>query len=61
MDAVRITFEKSFALMSWEMVGEVLADGVMNPGDVKNTSELERAAEIAEKSDGCLNDAVAFR
>lgn len=49
MDAIKITFEKSFALMSWEMVGEVLVDGVMNPGDVKNTDGLSRAASLAER------------
>lgn len=43
------------------MAGEVLTDGMMNPGDVKNTNGLEGAAEIAEKSDACLNDAAAFR
>lgn len=49
MEAIKVTFEKSFSLMSWELIGEVLVDGVMNPGDVKNTDGLSRAAEIAER------------
>ena len=35
--------------MAWELIGEVLVDGVMNPGDVKNTDGLIRAAAIADK------------
>jgi len=49
MDAIKLTFEKSFALMGWEMIGEVLVDGVMAPGDVQNTDGPERAAALAEK------------
>lgn len=49
MEAIKITFEKSFVLMSWELIGEVLVDGVMNPGDVKHTDGLSRAAEIADR------------
>ena len=48
MDAIKITFEKSFDLMSWENIGEVLVDGVMNPGDVKNTDGRARAAALAD-------------
>lgn len=49
MDAIKLTFEKSFALMSWEMIGEVLVDGVMKAGDVKKTDGLRRAAALAER------------
>ena len=49
MEAIKVTFEKSCSLMSWKLIGEVLVDGVMNPGDVKNTDGLSWAAEIAER------------
>ena len=48
MDAIRMTFEKSFELMGWENIGEVLVPGVGAPGDEKNTDGLERAAALAE-------------
>ena len=48
MDAIKITFEKSFDLMNWENIGEVLVDGVMNPGDVKNTDGCARTAALAD-------------
>ena len=47
MDAVTMTFEKSFALMSWELAGEVLVDGVMEKGDVAATNGLEQARQLA--------------
>lgn len=49
MDAIRLTFEKSFAPMHWENIGTVLVDGVMNPGDVKNTDGLACAAALADQ------------
>ncbi len=49
MDGVRIAFEKSFALLKWELIGEVLVPGVMEAGDVKKTDGPERAAALADK------------
>lgn len=48
MDAIRMTFEKSFDLMGWENIGEVLVPGVGEAGAVKNTDGLERAAVLAD-------------
>lgn len=49
MDGVRIPLERSAALMKWNMVGEVLVPGVLNPGDIEKTDGCTRAAALAEK------------
>ena len=49
MDGVRIPLERSAALMKWNMVGEVLVPGVLNPGDVEKTDGCARAAALAER------------
>lgn len=49
MDGVRVPLERSAALMKWNMVGEVLVPGVLNPGDVEKTDGRARAAALAEK------------
>lgn len=48
MDGITITFEKSFALLGWDLVGEVLVDGVMEPGSVSDTDGLDRARQLAD-------------
>lgn len=49
MDGVRVPLERSAALMKWNMVGEVLVPGVLNPDDVEKTDGRARAAALAEK------------
>lgn len=49
MDAVRIPLERSAALMKWDMVGEVLVPGVLNPGDIEKTDGCKQAAALADK------------
>lgn len=49
MDGVRIPLERSAALMKWNMVGEVLVPGVLNPGDIEKTDGCAQAAALAEK------------
>lgn len=49
IDGVRVSLERSAALMKWNMVGEVLVPGVLNPGDVEKTDGRARAAALAEK------------
>lgn len=49
MDGVRIPIEKSAALLKWNMVGEVLIPGVLNPGDIQKTDGCKQAADLAEK------------
>ncbi len=49
MDGVRIPIEKSAALLKWNMVGEVLIPGVLNPGDIQKTDGCKQAAALAEK------------
>lgn len=48
MDGITIAFEKSFTLLGWELVGEVLVDGVMEPGAVSATDGLDRARQLAD-------------
>lgn len=49
MDGVRVPLERSAALMKWNMVGEVLVPGVLNPGDIEKTDGCAQAAALAEK------------
>lgn len=49
MDGVRIPIERSAALMKWKMVGEVLAPGVLNVGDIEKTDGCKQAAALADK------------
>lgn len=49
MDGVRIPLERSAALMKWNMVGEVLVPGVLNPGDVEKTDGCAQAAALADR------------
>ncbi len=49
MDAIGITFEKSFALLDWDFVESVLVDGVMEAGSVSQTDGLDRARKLAGK------------
>lgn len=39
---------KKCALNKWEMVGEVLIPGVLNPGDIDKTDGCKQAAALAE-------------
>ena len=48
MDDVKSPFEKSFAMLKWDCIGEVLVTGVGNPGDVEKTDGCKRAAALAE-------------
>ena len=49
MDGVRISMERTAALLKWELVGEVLIPGVLNEGEIKNTDGCKQAAELANK------------
>ena len=49
MDGVRIPIERMCALNKWQMVGEVLIPGVLNPGDIANTDGCKQAAALADK------------
>ena len=48
MEPLKLTFEKSFELMNWENIGEVLVPGVGERGDVLNTNGCQRAATLAD-------------
>lgn len=48
MDDVKSPFEKTFGMLKWDCIGEVLVPGVGNPGDVKKTDGCERAAALAD-------------
>ena len=49
LDGVRVPFERSAALMKWEIVGEVLVPGVLNVGDIDGTDGCVQAASLAER------------
>ena len=49
MDGVRISMERTAALLKWELAGEVLIPGVLNEGEIKNTDGCKQAAELAHK------------
>lgn len=49
MDGVRMPIERSAALLKWEMAGEVLIPGVLNPGDIEKTDGCKQAAALADK------------
>ena len=49
LDGVKIPFERSVALMQWEVFGEVLVPGVYAKGDIDRTDGVARAAALAEK------------
>ena len=49
LDGVRIPMERTAALNKWNMVGEVLVPGVLNPGDIEKTDGCRQAAELADK------------
>lgn len=49
LDGVRIPFERSAALLKWQMVGEVLVPGAYAVGDIEKTDGCKRAAALAEK------------
>ena len=49
MDGVRIPLERSAALLRWNMAGEVLVPGVLEPGAVGNTDGCAQAAALADK------------
>lgn len=49
LDGVRVPIERSAALLKWKMVGEVLAPGVLNVGDIEKTDGCKQAQELAER------------
>ena len=49
MDGVRISMERTAALLRWELAGVVLIPGVLNEGEIKNTDGCKQAAELASK------------
>ena len=49
LDVVRIPIERTAALLNWNMVGEVLIPGVLNPHDIDQTDGCRQAAALAEK------------
>ena len=48
-DGVRIPIERSAALLKWQMVGEVLIQGVLKAGDIEKTDGCHKAIELADK------------
>ena len=48
LDGVRVPMERTAALLKWNMVGEVLVPGVLNPGDIDRTDGCQQAAALAE-------------
>ncbi len=49
LDGVRLSIERSIALLKWHMAGEVLILGVLNVGDINKTDGCRQAAELADK------------
>lgn len=49
LDGVRIPIERTAALLNWNMVGEVLIPGVLNPHDIDQTDGCRQAGALAEK------------
>ena len=49
LDGVRIPIERTAALLNWNMVGEVLIPGVLNPHDIDQTDGCRQSAALAEK------------
>lgn len=49
LDGVRVPFERSAALMKWDVVGEVLVPGVLNIGDIDGTDGCVQAATLADR------------
>lgn len=49
MDGVRLSLERSAALLQWTMVGEVLVPGVLHAGDIAKTDGRQQAVALAEK------------
>ena len=49
LDGVRVPMERTAHLNKWEMVGEVLVPGVLNPGDIDQTDGCKQAAALADK------------
>lgn len=47
-DGMKIPYEKSLALLKWNIVGEVLVPGVHGTGDIENTDGIVRAAGLAD-------------
>ena len=45
LDGVRLSIERSIALLKWHMAGEVLIPGVLNVGDINKTDGCRQAAE----------------
>ena len=45
LDGVRLSIERSIALLKWHMAGEVLILGVLNVGDINKTDGCRQAAE----------------
>lgn len=48
MDSVKAPFVTSFGFIKWNYVGEVLVPKVGDPGAVKDTDGLEKAAKLAD-------------
>ena len=47
LDGVKLPFERSMALINWNIVGEVLIPGVFAAGDIEKTDGCARAAALA--------------
>ena len=48
LDGVRITYERTVALLKWKSVGEVLVPGVLNRGDIDKTDGCAEADGLAK-------------
>lgn len=49
IDGIRIPFERTAALLNWEMVGEIFIPGVLNVGDIGMTDGCRQAAALADR------------
>lgn len=48
LDGVKVPFERSMALIKWNVVGEVLVPGVFDAGDIEKTDGCAQAKKLAE-------------
>lgn len=49
LDGVRVPYERTVALLKWKPVGEVLVPGVLNVGEIKNTTGEAESAALAKQ------------
>lgn len=47
-EGARVVLDDCARLLDWHFVGEVLVPGVYEPGEVKDTAAMQKAAELAD-------------